>query len=126
MRDLYAKAGCESEIEARLAEAIDVLVDHDSLPIEVLIQEPVLRGRYRVDLMLCPAHGPSVIIECDGHDFHERTKAQARRDRKRERRLIAAGYTVVRFTGSEIWAQPFTCALEALEIANRAEARHAA
>ena len=23
-----------------------------------------------------------MVIECDGHDFHERTKEQARRDRK--------------------------------------------
>lgn len=115
---------CESPIEARLAEAIDVLIEHDSLPVEVLIQENVLS--YRVDLMLCPPRGPKVVIECDGHDFHERTKTQARRDKSRDRRLTAAGYVVLRFTGSEIWAQPFTCALEALEIANRAEARNAA
>jgi very-short-patch-repair endonuclease len=43
------------------------------------------------------------IIECDGHDFHEKTKEQARKDKKRDRDLIALGYKVLRFTGSEIY-----------------------
>jgi len=50
----------------------------------------------------------SLIIECDGHDFHERTKEQASRDRSRDRRLQEAGYPVFRFTGSEIWRDPIS------------------
>jgi hypothetical protein len=41
-------------------------------------------------------------VEVDGHDFHERTKEQARRDRSRDRCLTRAGWRVLRFTGSEI------------------------
>lgn len=48
-------------------------------------------------------------IECDGHNFHEKTKEQAARDKARERNLTMNGYRVVRFTGSEIWADPISC-----------------
>lgn len=43
------------------------------------------------------------VIECDGHDFHEKTKEQAKKDKKRDRDLISLGYKVLRFTGSEIY-----------------------
>jgi hypothetical protein len=43
------------------------------------------------------------IIEADGHDFHEKTKEQAKRDKIRDRHLIQEGYTILHFTGSEIW-----------------------
>jgi hypothetical protein len=53
--------------------------------------------------------GPVLAVECDGHDFHERTKEQAAKDRSRDRRLQEAGYTVFRFTGSELWRDPCSC-----------------
>lgn len=52
----------------------------------------------------------TLIVECDGHDFHERTKEQAIADRSRDRRLQELGYTVYRFTGSEIYNDPMKCA----------------
>lgn len=51
-----------------------------------------------------------LAIECDGHEFHERTKEQAARDRARDRALQEAGLTIFRFTGSEIYRDPFGCA----------------
>lgn len=45
---------------------------------------------------------PPLAIEVDGHDFHERTRAQAQRDKLRDRWLQARGWRVLRFTGSEI------------------------
>jgi len=44
-----------------------------------------------------------IVIEADGHDFHEKTKVQAKRDKGRDRDLALEGYTVLHFTGSEIW-----------------------
>lgn len=41
----------------------------------------------------------SAVIECDGHEFHERTKRQAARDRSRDRAIQAFGYRIFRFTG---------------------------
>ena len=43
-----------------------------------------------------------VAVECDGHEFHERTKEQAAHDRSRDRAMTRAGIHVMRFTGSEI------------------------
>lgn len=53
-----------------------------------------------------------LIIECDGHEFHERTKEQAERDRSRDRALTAKGFTVLRFTGREINRDALACARE--------------
>lgn len=58
-----------------------------------------------------------VAIELDGHDFHERTKEQAKRDRSRDRELTELGWRVLRFTGSEIWADARKCAEESVRIA---------
>jgi very-short-patch-repair endonuclease len=76
-------------------------------------------GPYRVDFAVWDASLPfeagnprKMIIECDGHDFHEKTKEQARRDKQRDRFLQSRGYKVLRFTGSEIWADPASCAEE--------------
>lgn len=57
-----------------------------------------------------------IIVELDGHDFHEKTKAQAAKDKSRDRKLQSIGYKVIRFTGSEIWHDPFKCVSETLEI----------
>jgi len=73
-------------------------------------------GPYRVDFVF-EAYGAEVVIEVDGHDFHERTKEQAAKDKSRDRYLTANGYTVIRFTGSEVWANPFACAEEAFNVA---------
>lgn len=72
-------------------------------------------GPYRADCLVVVRHEGTlrnIVIEFDGHDFHERTKAQARRDKSRDRWLVANGYSVLRFTGSEIWAEPERCAEE--------------
>lgn len=70
---------------------------------------------YRVDFLfaISRANGepPFVVaVECDGHDFHEKTKEQAARDKKRDRTLNDAGVIVYRFSGSEIWADAGDCA----------------
>lgn len=85
-------------------------------------------GKYRADFRLVNKRyewvGPGnfdfesrtyqILIECDGHDFHERTKEQAARDKKRDRFLQSKGWQVFRFTGSEIYNDPIACAREAL------------
>lgn len=55
-----------------------------------------------------------LVVECDGHEFHERTKEQAARDRSRDRALQASGHTVMRFTGSELYRDPMGCVLEVM------------
>lgn len=65
--------------------------------------------------ILKPPGWRKLIVECDGHDFHERTKEQAKRDRSRDRRALLHGIEVMRFTGSEIWNDPWGCAGEVLQ-----------
>lgn len=47
-----------------------------------------------------------LVVELDGHDFHERTKEQATRDKSRDRELARKGWRPARFTGSEVYRNP--------------------
>jgi very-short-patch-repair endonuclease len=55
-----------------------------------------------------------IVVECDGHEFHERTREQATSDRERDRMLQFHGLGVLRFTGSDIWTDTFKCSEEIL------------
>lgn len=77
--------------------------------------------RFRVDMLFRVVSGYDphqeisdrwLAVECDGHDFHERTKHQARRDRSRDREMANLGITVLRFTGQEIHEDAERCAWE--------------
>jgi very-short-patch-repair endonuclease len=85
-------------------------------PVIVGVQKPIeIDGRrYRVDITL-RFEDVQIAIECDGHDFHERTKEQAEHDRSRDRALGKAGWLVLRFTGREIHRDALKCAEEVLE-----------
>lgn len=88
-------------------EACDSLIVGGML---VFVNHPV--GKYRADLLIVASAGPKhflVVVELDGHDFHERTKEQAARDKKRDRWMQTQGIRVLRFTGSEVYADPFNC-----------------
>ncbi len=84
----------------------------------VFIYQQATIAPYRVDFLIDDSSSPNaaqrrwIVIECDGHDFHERTKDQVRRDRARDRFLQSKGCRVLRFTGSEIWADAEACAAE--------------
>ena len=81
---------------------------------EMQVEKQKIILSYRVDFLLTVTGGSGtvsrLVVECDGHDFHERTKEQAAKDRSRDRALQQAGYTVFRFTGSEIYRAPMKCA----------------
>lgn len=80
------------------------------------IRQQVAAGAYRLDFAveqftvvdeLWSGSHRRIAIECDGHDFHDRTREQAERDKSRDRELAALGWTVLRFTGREIYRDPF-------------------
>lgn len=56
------------------------------------------------------------IVECDGHDFHEKTKEQVARDKKRDRDISSLGHIVIRFSGSEIYKDVGKCVREIKDI----------
>lgn len=92
----------------------------------VLLIRPQHRiERYTADFMLDFTWGGQrsvvrAVVECDGHDYHERTKEQAAHDRQRDRELQNAGYLVLRYTGSEIWKAPVACAASAIDAVDSA------
>lgn len=55
-----------------------------------------------------------LVVELDGHDFHERTKEQSTRDKARDRDITRKGWRAARFTGSEVWRNP-RCVAEYVE-----------
>jgi len=92
----------------------------DDMPL--VVERQIQLDGWRVDFLISTRNwrdgkrGRSfLIVECDGHDFHERTKEQAAKDRSRDREFQGKGYTVFRFTGSEIWRDPCACADQILD-----------
>lgn len=85
----------------------------------VHLYQQVKVGEYRVDFLLeVTSYAGKVgllVVECDGHEYHERTKAQAARDRSRDRWMTSKGVTVMRFTGSEIWKDARDCAAQVFD-----------
>lgn len=74
-------------------------------------QREAAKGAYRLDFaVITPKQ--KLAIELDGHEFHERTKEQAARDKSRDRALVADGWKVLRFTGSEVWRDVGACISE--------------
>lgn len=70
-------------------------------------------GRYRADFLLdvnTYDQRQTIVVECDGHAYHERTKEQAARDRSRDRWMVEKDITVLRYTGSEIVRDAVGCA----------------
>jgi very-short-patch-repair endonuclease len=114
----HGKIGCEN-FHFRAAEDVGSIPPFDEAAF-VYTQARV--GDYRADILILDASLPLelreprwMIVECDGHDYHERTKEQARHDKKRDRFFTSKDFKVLRFTGSEIWADPDACAEEIAE-----------
>jgi len=50
-----------------------------------------------------------LAIEVDGMGFHHANAEQVAADYLRERRIVCAGYTVIRFTAQEAFSNPSEC-----------------
>lgn len=93
----------------------------------VFLAPQVQIGSYRVDFLLGmgtrPAISECVAVECDGHDFHDRTPEQAARDKSRDRLLNQYVKAVARFTGREIYRDVDACLRDATNILFREKGR---
>jgi len=58
----------------------------------------------------------TAFVEVDGHEFHEKTKQQVRKDKERDRFLTTQVDHVIRFSGSEVFSDAVKCADEVFEI----------
>jgi very-short-patch-repair endonuclease len=129
---------CESPIEIALGAALLTAdqLEHEYLRLNLMLATPgelerwrddlalvipqFQWGKYRIDfaLRLPKYRFRYLFVECDGHDFHERTKEQAARDRSRDRDIQQAGYPVLRFTGSEIHRNAGECGQRIIDFVN--------
>ena len=79
-------------------------------------------GKYRADFLVQQfGVGPReilspVIVELDGHAFHDRDKYQRSYEKRRDRDFLRAGFRVVHFTGSDVVSDPYAVAFEVLEM----------
>ena len=115
---------CESPIEQLFAMALhdyetkcSFMADDGCYVVNPQYNIQVSDKNFRADFLICAIYQGKeykVVVECDGHNFHEKTKEQAARDKKRDRDLTSSGYTVMRFTGSEIHKNPSVCVRETL------------
>jgi very-short-patch-repair endonuclease len=129
--------GSESPLEAMLLDAFfasglferlvvpsDVVVG--SGPFGLLLQQvtiPSIEKRYRLDFAIMnAAEGLYVAVEVDGHQWHESTPYQVQSDKSRDRKLTAAGWQVLRFTGSEVYRDAAACVREVRELISRRRA----
>lgn len=120
---------CESPIEQLLSMALEELNIKNIYEfnpyidvVDVEKQKEIQCGnkKYRVDFLIPVIYknqeNKCFIVECDGHEFHQKTKEQVEKDNTRMRNLQKAGYEVIRFSGTEIWHRPYKCAKEVLNI----------
>ena len=120
---------CESPIEQLLSMALESLNIKNIFKfnpfidvIEIEKQKEILcsKKKYRVDFFIPVIYknqeNKCFIVECDGHEFHQKTKEQVEKDNTRMRDLQKEGYEIIRFSGTEIWHRPYKCASEILNI----------
>jgi hypothetical protein len=123
--------GPESEIELLIAACINTVSHLSRLRVcfgevpagidaHMLVIPQYKWEGYRIDFCI-EVPGKRIFVECDGHDFHERTKEQAERDRSKDRAIQAAGIPILRFTGREIWRDPLGVLMEIFRFAGVVE-----
>jgi hypothetical protein len=85
----------------------------------VIVPQKQVPGVGHVDLAIfvprISINEPLVVVECDGHEFHERTPQQASEDNRRDRVLQRRGFPVLRFTGTDIMRNSSEAAREVTE-----------
>ena len=122
----WAGVDCESPIEKIFNIAylifIHFYVGNDAFKYELHQQEEIVCGgkTYRADFLFSTEYNESfeykkdyrLVIECDGHEFHEKTKEQVKKDNERDYDLKSNGYDVLHFSGSQIYNDPLGCAIK--------------
>lgn len=90
---------------------------HVTAGIQIVPQHQI--GNYFVDFLITYTDGPPdnhVVVELDGHDFHDKDKHQRSYEKRRDRYLLKAGYRVLHYTGSDVVADPYKVAHEVLHM----------
>jgi len=92
---VYSEHECQQALDGKIESGSFVLVPQWSVNevglVDLAVFIPGLDRRR-----------PIVVVECDGHHFHERTVEQASKDRRRLRILQRLGIPVLPFTGTDV------------------------
>ena len=94
----------------------DILLDHSQVYF-ILPQYQI--DNFRVDFLLMVLYkdqdniivSPKLVLECDGFEFHDKTADLINKDKLRDEYLINKGFSVLRFSGKQLYHNPFECAL---------------
>ena len=119
----FCVEGCESPIEKLFYLAFNIFrfnegfnTDFDRY-LDLEPQYEIIRAsgkKYRADFYLTHEfqipEQKGLIIECDGHEFHEKTKEQVAYNNERDMELKKMGYDVLHFNGRQIYIDPIKCA----------------
>lgn len=68
--------------------------------------------RYRLDFVLTQGPHAKVAIECDGYNFHRRTRREFAEELRREREVQKLGYRLYRFAADDLFDDPWAAGLE--------------
>jgi very-short-patch-repair endonuclease len=82
-------------------------------------------GVKTVDFLIRPCAASTavigIVIELDGHEFHEKTKWQVSKDKARERAIVRKGLVLLRFSGTEVVKNARGCVEEVADYVRSAE-----
>lgn len=118
--------GCKSPIEQILLFAFNLRLYDTKCPYDISLEPQkeitINKKKYYADFCFDAQENIpgckstlKLVIECDGHDYHHASKQQVSKDYERENDLKINGYDVIRFTGSQIYKDPYGCADTILE-----------
>lgn len=114
IEEMFLTAFCDA------AETRGYRIDKTPRANDTIAVRPQQRvGNYRADFSVgfrFFGAETAIIVECDGHDFHEKTKYQASRDKARDRYFTKQEYKTMRFTGSDLNRSASACAEEVLSL----------
>lgn len=116
--EVWNRATVRFLADARRADEIEAIRQgkYSGLWLHVFLQEQI--GPDRVDFLVVASLDTArtgIVVECDGREFHQ----DRLRDLERDCRLRDLGYSVIRFSGSEIWRNAPKCAERLLDHAAR-------
>ena len=108
---------CESPIEKILLYSLIEEAENLWIGFEYKPQQTIKANnhKYRADIVFDMDFYSSgkpykLVIECDGHEFHEVTKEQVEKRNIRDMDLKIQGYDVLHYSGSQICKNPKQCA----------------
>jgi very-short-patch-repair endonuclease len=109
---IYVSELCESPIEKIVNLELYKLYEYFPVD-ECKVHPQVIIGKYVVDFLITyeipnTSKELMIVVECDGHEFHEKTREQVARDKERDRFMTLEGYTILRYSGREICEDPFS------------------